>query len=130
MTTDTAPRLFRIIVPVADTEEATRFYSHLLGLEGRGVGGGRVYFDCGSVTLALLGGQTSRLPEYLYLAVPDLEAVHARAQELGCLSTADVHGESAGEIRVRPWRERSFYAFDPDGNGLCFVDETTVFTGR
>ena len=31
---------------------------------------------------------------------------------------------------VRPWGERSFYAFDPFGNGLCFVDETTVFTGR
>jgi hypothetical protein len=33
-------------------------------------------------------------------------------------------------MRVRPWRERSFYVFDPDGNGLCFVDETTVVTGR
>jgi hypothetical protein len=31
---------------------------------------------------------------------------------------------------TRPWGERSFYAFDPDGNGLCFVDERTVFTGR
>jgi catechol 2,3-dioxygenase-like lactoylglutathione lyase family enzyme len=130
MTTGTAPRLFRVIVPVTDPEKAMIFYSRLLGLAGRPVGGGRVYFDCGPVILALLGGPTSRLPEYLYLAVPDLEAVHARARELGCLSTGEVHGESAGEIRVRPWRERSFYAFDPDGNGLCFVDETTVFTGR
>jgi hypothetical protein len=31
---------------------------------------------------------------------------------------------------VRPWGERCFYAFDPFGNGLCFVDETTLFTGR
>ena len=25
--------------------------------------------------------------------------------------------------------ERSFYARDPFGNGLCFVDENTLFTG-
>ena len=130
MPTDTAPRLFRVIVPVADPDQATRFYSQLLGLEGRAVGGGRVYFDCGPVILALLGSQKAPLPEYLYLAVPDLAAVHARARELGCLSTGEVHGESAGEIVVRPWGERSFYAFDPDGNGLCFVEEGTVFTGR
>jgi hypothetical protein len=40
-----------------------------------------------------------------------------------------VHGASAAEMIVRPWGERSFYAFDPFGNGLCFVDEKTVFTG-
>ncbi len=37
----------------------------------------------------------------VYFAVSDLEAVH----------------------------ERSFYAVDPWGNGLCFVDDTTLFTG-
>jgi hypothetical protein len=31
---------------------------------------------------------------------------------------------------VRPWGERSFYVKDPWGNGLCFVDEKTLFTGR
>ena len=40
------------------------------------------------------------------------------------------HGESGGDIVVRPWGERSFYAADPFGNGLCFVDEKTLFTGR
>ena len=130
MSAATPPRLFRLLVPVADPEEATRFYSRLLGLAGRPVGGGRVYFDCGPVLLALLGGQKAHLPDHLYFTVPDLEAVHARARELGCLSPNQVHGESAGEIRVRPWGERSFYVVDPDGNGLCFVAEGTVFTGR
>ena len=37
---------------------------------------------------------------------------------------------SAGLIVTRPWGERSFYVNDPSGNGLCFVDETTLFTGR
>ena len=56
--------------------------------------------------------------------------MHARARGLGCLSRDDVHGESAGEIVKRPWGERSFYVEDPFGNGLCFVDERTLFTGR
>jgi len=30
----------------------------------------------------------------------------------------------------RPWGERSFYAVDPFGNPLCFVDQKTLFTGR
>ncbi len=42
----------------------------------------------------------------------------------------DVHGASAGEVVRRPWGERSFYAYDPWGNGLCFVDENTLFTGK
>lgn len=32
-------------------------------------------------------------------------------------------------MNVRPWGERSFYCRDPFGNGLCFVDEKTLFTG-
>ena len=59
----------------------------------------------------------------------DVDAVHARARELNCLSTEDVHG-SAGDVITRPWGERSFYAHDPWGNGLCFVDEKTLFTGK
>jgi hypothetical protein len=75
-------------------------------------------------------GTPSPIPEYLYFAVDDLEAFHARAKDLDALSQEAVHGESAAEIVVRPWRERSFYAVDPWGNGLCFVDDKTLFTGR
>jgi hypothetical protein len=28
-----------------------------------------------------------------------------------------------------PWGERLFYAKDPSGNPICFVDEGTLFTG-
>jgi catechol 2,3-dioxygenase-like lactoylglutathione lyase family enzyme len=125
-------RLFRIILEVGDLDRATEFYARLLGTEGRQVGGGRVYFDCGPMTLALLKPEEtpSPIPEYLYFAVDDVEAFHARAKDLDALSKESVHGESAAEIVVRPWRERSFYAFDPWGNGLCFVDDKTLFTGR
>src|SRR3954452_5728832 len=126
----TPPRLFRVIIPVSDAEQALGFYSRLLGLEGRSVGGGRCYFDCGPVILALLETGKPVNPESLFFAVADLEEVHARARDLGCLSREPVHGASGAEILTRPWGERSFYAVDPCGHQLCFVDETTLYTGR
>jgi len=129
------PTLFRVVLQVSDLDKAAEFYSKLLDLEGRRIHGSRHYFDCGPLILALLdptgGGEKSRPnPDYIYFSVKDLEKVHARARGLGCLSRDDVHGESAGEIVKRPWGERSFYVEDPFGNGLCFVDERTLFTGR
>ena len=124
------PKIYRIIVPVSDTEQAFEFYSQLLGVEGRSVGGGRYYFDCGAVILALLKNNQPPNSEYIYFSVSNLEDFYARAKELDCLSKAEVHGASADEILVRPWGERCFYAFDPSGNGLCFVDENTLFRGR
>ncbi len=60
--------------------------------------------------------------EHLYFAVSDLEAVFVRAKSADCK-------ELEAEIKSRPWGERSFYAVDPFGNPICFVDEKTVFTG-
>jgi hypothetical protein len=74
--------------------------------------------------------QPKPLPDYVYFSVSDLENFHALAKELNCLSDEDVHGDSAGDIVKRPWGERSFYVHDPWGNGLCFVDEKTLFTGN
>ena len=131
-----APALFRIILQVSDLDKAAQFYASLLADEGRRIPrASRHYFDCGPVILALVdvtaGGEEAKpLPDHIYFAVNNLEDVHARASELGCLSTDDVHGASAGEIVKRPWGELSFYVEDPWGNGLCFVDETTLFTGK
>ena len=129
------PNLYRVILHVTDLDRAAEFYSTLLGIQGRSIRGARHYFDCGSVILALLdptsGDEKAKpLPDYIYFSVKDLEKVHERARHLGCLSTEDVHEESAGDIVIRPWGERSFYAQDPFGNGLCFVDEKTIFTGK
>lgn len=131
--------LYRIILQVDDLDKAEEFYGKLLGDRGRRIPrASRHYIDCGPVILALVdvtGGNTTGLtpeplPDYIYFSVGDLESFHARATELKCLSDEDVHGDSAGEIVKRPWGELSFYAHDPWGNGLCFVDQNTLFTGK
>lgn len=130
-----APKIFRVVLEVADLEAAVKFYSQLLNIDGRVQRGSRAYFDCGPVILAVLDptpGNLTPKPNVgdVYFSVTNLESVHARARDLGCLSTEEVHEESAGDIGTRPWGERSFYVKDPWGNGICFVDETTLFTGR
>jgi len=131
-----APTLYRIILQVEDLDRAEQFYGKLLGDSGRRIPyASRHYIDCGPVILALVdptpGGEAAKpLPDHIYFSTNDIEAIYTRAQELQCLSSEDVHGASAGQIATRPWGERSFYVHDPWGNGLCFVDERTLFTGK
>lgn len=131
MTDDTkTPRLFRINIEVGELDRAAEFYGELLGLGGRPQMGGRVYFRAGDVTLQVVQVPEPQLAaKALYFAVADLDAVHARAASLDCLSGEMVHGTPAGDPVVRPWGERSFYADDPWGNPLCFVDEGTIYAG-
>ncbi|MGZ3459491.1 MAG: VOC family protein [Archangium sp.] len=129
------PNLARLSIHVADLEKAVTQYSELLGLEGRFVGGGRAYFDCGPVIFALLdptagGTRPKPLPDAVYFTVKDVEQFHQRASALGWLDDGEVHGAPAGEIITRPWREKSFYVVDPWGNSLCFIADQTLFTGE
>jgi catechol 2,3-dioxygenase-like lactoylglutathione lyase family enzyme len=127
------PRFFRLNVEVGDLDQAEAFYKKLLGVEGRKQAGHRCYFECGPVTLQVLDVSSIRQPypaaKALYFTVKNLEAAIDRAKALGCLSREDVHDAPGGGIVVRPWGERSFYAEDPWGNPLCFVEEGTVYTG-
>jgi catechol 2,3-dioxygenase-like lactoylglutathione lyase family enzyme len=129
------PKVFRVVLQVSALDKAVAFYSKLLGSNGRRIHGARHYFDCGGVILALLDPAQGRVkakpsPDHVYFSVRDLEKIHARARKLRCLSKEEVHGESGGALVTRPWGERSFYAQDPFGNQLCFVDQETLFTGR
>ena len=122
--------LFRINIEVGDLPEAHRFYEALLGLEGRPQMGHRVYFEAGPVTLQVVQTDSPHTAaKALYFLTDELDALHARAAELGCLSSEAVHGEPGGQPVVRPWGERSFYADDPWGNPLCFVQAGTVYSG-
>jgi predicted enzyme related to lactoylglutathione lyase len=117
-----ATTLFRLILQVDDLDKASDFYAKLLDDPGRRIPrASRHYIDCGPVILALIdvaaGGEKAKpIPDYIYFAVPDLDKIYSRASDLGCLSTEDVHGASAGEVVVRPWGERSFYVKDTWGN--------------
>jgi len=129
-------KMFRVTLQVADLDQASAFYAKLLDDQGRRIPrGSRHYFDCGPVILALVDVSAGKLepkpiPDYIYFAVSNLDAVYERAKAMNCLAKGDVHGEASGGIVKRPWGERSFYAEDPWGNGLCFVDESTLFTGK
>ena len=122
------PRVFRVILPVSDIEEAASFYARVLEMPGTRVSGGRHYFDCAGTILACYdaladgdAGPVGPNPEHVYFSVDDLEAAHARAEQAGCRERT--------AIELRPWGERSFYARDPFENPICFVDSRTLFTG-
>jgi len=131
-------RLYRVIVPVSDIEAAREFYGKILGVRGTPVSPGRHYFDCEGTILACFDpradgdGYAARPnPEPIYLAVSDLEAAFDACKEAGAHFANDAPDGVGplGEIAVRPWGERSFYVTDPFGNGLCFVDRESIFTG-
>jgi hypothetical protein len=124
------PQFFRMNVEVGNLDEAAELYSKLFDVVGRRQAGSRVYVPCGPVTLQVVAvPQPHAVPKSLYFTVRDLDAVYARAKALNALSSMSVHGEVGGEISVRPWGERSFYAGDPWGNTLCFVEEGTTYPG-
>jgi catechol 2,3-dioxygenase-like lactoylglutathione lyase family enzyme len=122
-------RLYRVILQVSDIELATRFYQSLLQQPGQRVSPGRHYFDCGGVILACFDPRADGddfnarpNPDHVYLAIDDLESFFNRAKTLNC-RRIDAF------IRTQPWGERSFYLLDPFDNPICFVDESTVFSG-
>ena len=127
------PNLFRLNIEVGDLDEAVDFYGRLLGIIGRKQAGSRCCFTCGPVTLQVVDVSSSGKPhpaaKALYFTVKDLDAIFERAKALGCLSREDVHGATGGQISVRPWGERSFYAEDKWENPLCFVEAGTIYPG-
>jgi predicted enzyme related to lactoylglutathione lyase len=124
-------RLYRIILPVTSIGRAVKFYASVLGEKGRRVSPGRHYFECGGVILAVYDpGADGDRPrrgwrfhpfQYLYFSVPDLDKVLRRVRRAG--------GRVDSPIADMPWGERVFYARDPLGSRLCFVETGTVFTG-
>jgi len=123
--------LFRVIQPVGNIEIAARFYAAVFDEPGERVSPGRHYFRCGATILAcydpaadgdaLGGGWRHHASQYVYFAVPDLEAVLERVATAG--------GEIEAGIASMPWGEWMFYAKDPFGNPISFVDRKTVFRG-
>jgi predicted enzyme related to lactoylglutathione lyase len=124
-------KLYRVILPVTDIERAAAFYSAAFDIPGQRISPGRHYFNCGGIILACYDpladgdekqdGWRFHPLQYLYFAVSDLEAALGRVQAAGGIIDAG--------IEAMPWGERLFYAQDPSGSRICFVDERTLFTG-
>jgi predicted enzyme related to lactoylglutathione lyase len=120
-------RVTRVLIRVPDIERAVSFYDHVLGTAGRRVTPGRCHYALGGVELACYDPaadgdlhDTEQGKSYwqLYVAVDDLEAACERVRDSG--------GHIHQPISVKPWGERSFYATDPFGNRLGFLDVATV----
>jgi len=121
-------KLFRVILPVNSVEKAAGFYAAVLEMEGERVSPGRHYFACEGTILACYDAAADGdppgagpNPEHVYFAVDDLEGCLRRCRDAGCRRLD-------ATIETRPWGERSFYAEDPFGNKICFVDRPTMFT--
>ena len=74
-------RLYRVIVPVPNIDQAAAYYESLLGLPGKRVSSGRHYLDCEGTILALFSPREDTDPfeprsnqGHLYLAVDGLSA--------------------------------------------------------
>ena len=122
-------RLFRVILPVSSIEDAAVFYSAVLEQPGTRVSPGRHYFGCGGAILACFDPRADGdawdarpNPDHIYFAVDDLDEHYRRVSE-------QRNGSILRSIETQPWGERSFYCMDPFGNKLCFVAESTMFTG-
>jgi predicted enzyme related to lactoylglutathione lyase len=121
-------QLFRVLVRVSNIEEAAAFYDIALGVRGHRVSPGRHHYQCGQTELALYDPvadgdvyDTAVSPNetQIYFAMEDLEDSYKRVKSS---PTARVFGE----IELKPWGERTFWASDPSGNRLCFVDARTL----
>ena len=124
-------QLYRVIQPVGSIDVAARFYSAVLETAGERVSPGRHYFACGTTILACYDpvadgdqigeGWRHHTNQYLYFAARDLDEALDRVRKAG--------GEIEAPIDTMPWGERMFYAKDPFGNPISFVDERTLFVG-
>ncbi len=121
-------RVFRIAIPTDRLAQSRVFYERVLGIDADDTVPSRLYFHCDDVILALIDWTVEErrgfnpLPDNVYLATDELDAVYERAVDAGAPITSP--------IEERGWGERSFYCLDLDGNMLCFVDDTTLFLGR
>lgn len=124
--------LFRVILPVEDIGIATEFYAAVLGDPGKRVSDGRHYFGDGKTGAILacydpradgdqIGGGWYHHPlQYLYFSVENLEASRNACKEAGASEITSIDS--------MPWGETMFYALDPFGNPISFVQAGTEFT--
>lgn len=124
-------KLIRVVLPVSDINLAEEFYTNILGVKGKRASAGKHIFNCEGVILVcydplsngdkLGSGWMHHKNQFVTFSVKNLDATYFRF-----LKIPDVEIDS--EIKKNSLGERIFYALDPFGNPICFVDEKTAFT--
>src|ERR1700722_4408530 len=115
-------RVQSVTMPVADQDQALRFYTEVLGCELRtdieGWPGARlveVVPPGSSVSLVLLPPD-SEIPVAVRLGTTDAEAAYGRLREAG----VTLHNDEVVPLAGAP---PMFFFADPDGNGLVYLEE-------
>lgn len=115
-------RVRSVTIPVADQDEALRFYTEVLGCELRtdievwpGARLVEVAPPGSSVGLVLLPPD-SEIPVAVRLGTADAEAAHAHLRDAG----VTLHNDHVIRLEGTP---PMFFFADPDGNGLVYLEE-------
>jgi len=115
-------RVQSVTMPVANQDQALRFYTEVLGCELRtdveiwpGARWVEVVPPGSSVSLVLLPPD-SEIPVAVRLGTTDAEAAHARLHQAG----VTLHNDQVLYLEGAP---PMFFFDDPDGNGLVYSEE-------
>jgi catechol 2,3-dioxygenase-like lactoylglutathione lyase family enzyme len=115
-------RVLSVSLPVADQDQALRFYTEVLGCEVRtdvevwpGARLVEVVPPGSSVGLVLLPAD-GELPLAVRMGTSDADAAHARIREAG----VTLHNPEVIRMEGVP---AMFLFEDPDGNGLVYLEE-------
>lgn len=115
-------RVLSVTMPVADQDQALRFYTEVLGCKLRtdievwpGARLVEVVPPGSNVGLVLLPPD-SEIPVAVRLGTTDAEAAHARLRDAG----ATLHNDQVLHLDGAP---PMFFFADPDGNGLVYMEE-------
>ena len=116
-------RVKSVTIPVADQDQALRFYTEVLGCELRtdievwpGARLVEVVPPGSHVGLVLLPPD-SEIPVAVRLGTTDAEAAHARLRDAG----VTLHNDEVIHLEGNP---PMFFFADPDGNGLVYLEES------
>ena len=118
-------KLYQVVIPTPDIDQAEAFYQQLLGVAGRRMKQG-IQFDCGGMILSCRqtaspfesADTSDAASRQVWFTVEELEATYERAKSAGCRSLSE-------QILSRPWGYDSFHLVDPFGNLIGFVNEAT-----
>ena len=115
-------RIISVSVPVSDLDEATRFYTEVLGCsvsyDGEPMPGNRIVEVAppGSDVAIVLIPKGSEIPVAVRLATSDAEEAHGRISAAG----VTIHNDA---VLRWPGVPPMFSFTDPDGNGLVYLQD-------